>query len=168
MWGVHAPAGYGVAIEAASVICALCAVGALAFSLVHGSRRRLLLVAGIATVAFGLRSLATQMVYGATAPLAWLTPGAQGGLIVGAVLLYGLETLGPRTRAAFGLAATLVGAVLVNVAPGDPYFDTTVAGLNAGQLSNLHGLLRSVSVAWPMVVIVWFWRRTARGARGAG
>jgi VanZ family protein len=168
MWGAHAPAGYGVAIEAAAVICALCAVGSLAFSLVHGSRRRLLLVAGIAAVAFGLRSLATQMVYGASAPFAWLTPGAQGGLVVGTVLLYGLETLGPRIRAAFGLAATLVGAVLVNIAPGDPYFDTTVAGLSAGQLSNLHGLLRSVSVVWPMFAIAWFWRRSARGARAAG
>jgi hypothetical protein len=93
---------------------------------------------------------------------AWLTPGAQGGLLVGTVLLYGLETLGPRTRAAFGLAATLVGAVLVNIAPGDPYFDTTVAGLSAGQLSNLHGLLRIVSFVWPLLAIVWFSRRTGR------
>ena len=86
-----------------------------------------------------------------------------GGLVVGTVLLYGLETLGPRTRAAFGLAATLVGAVLVNIAPGDPYFDTTVAGLNSGQLSNLHGLLRSVSVVWPALAVVWFSRRGGRG-----
>lgn len=164
MWGAQAPAGYGVAIEAAAVICALCAVGSLAFSLVHGSRRRLLLVACIAGVAFGLRSLATQMAYGVAAPFAWLTPGAQGGLIVGTALLYGLETLGPRTRAAAGLCAALIGAVLVNIAPGDPYFDTTVAGSSAGQLSNLHGLLRSVSVAWPTIAIPWFWRRAARSA----
>ncbi|MFM1990793.1 MAG: hypothetical protein RJA99_3750 [Pseudomonadota bacterium] len=168
LWGAaHAPLGYGVAIEAASTICALCAVGAIAFALVQGPRRRLVLVAVIAAVAFGLRSLATQMVYGAAAPFAWVTPGAQGGLVVGTVLLYGLETLGPRSRAAVGLAATLAGALLVNVAPEDPYFDTMVAGLRAGQLSNLQGLLRTVSVAWPLLALAWFWRRTGRGANAS-
>jgi VanZ family protein len=165
LWSAaHTPTGYGVAIEAAATICALCAVGAIGFALVQGPRRRLALVAGIALIAFGLRSIASQMVYGTRAPFAWLTPGAQGGLVVGAVLLYGLETLGPRARAAVGLGAALAGALLVNVAPEDPYFETMAAGLQAGQLSNLQGLLRSVSVVWPLIAIVWFWRRAARAA----
>jgi hypothetical protein len=38
--------------------------------------------------------------------------------------------------------------------------------MQAGQLSNLHGLLRAVSFVWPMLAIVWFWRRAGRaGAR---
>jgi VanZ family protein len=166
LWGGVAPTGYGVAIEAGVVVCAVCTVGALAFALVQGSRRRLALVAGIALVAFGLRSIATQMVYGPAAPFAWLTPGAQGGLVVGTALLYGLETLGPRWRAVAGIATATAGLVLVNVAPEDRYFDTMVAGMQAGQLSNLHGLLRAVSFVWPMLAIVWFWRRAGRaGAR---
>lgn len=165
-WGGAGAAGYGVAIEAAAVMCAVVAVGAIAFELVHGVRRRLALIAGIALLAFGLRSLATQMVYGAGAPFAWLTPGAQGGLVVGAALLYGLETLGARARAACGLAAAIAGWVLVNVAPQDRYFETTLAGVQAGQLANLHGLLRTVSFVWPILAIVWFWRRARRaGAR---
>jgi VanZ family protein len=166
LWGGDAPTGYGVAIEAGVVVCAVCTVGALAFALVQGPRRRLALVAGIAMVAFGLRSIATQMVYGAASPFAWLTPGAQGGLVVGSALLYGLETLGPRWRAVLGIATALAGLALVNVAPHDRYFDTMVAGMQAGQLSNLHGLLRAVSFVWPMLAIVWFWRRAGRaGAR---
>jgi VanZ family protein len=166
LWGGVAPTGYGVAIEAGVVVCAVCTVGALAFALVHGPRRRFALVAGIALVAAGLRSIATQMVYGPTAPFAWLTPGAQGGLVVGTALLYGLETLGPRWRAVAGIVTAAAGAVLVNVAPEDRYFDTMVAGMQAGQLSNLHGLLRAVSFVWPMLAIVWFWRRAGRaGAR---
>jgi VanZ family protein len=166
LWGGVAPTGYGVAIEAGVVVCAVCTVGALAFALVHGPRRRFALVAGIALVAAGLRSIATQMVYGPTAPFAWLTPGAQGGLVVGTALLYGLETLGPRWRAVAGIVTAAAGVVLVNVAPEDRYFDTMVAGMQAGQLSNLHGLLRAVSFVWPMLAIVWFWRRAGRaGAR---
>jgi VanZ family protein len=159
LWSSATTAGYGVAIEAGVVVCATCTIGALAFALVHGTSRRLLLLAGIATIAFGLRSIASQMVYGPDAPFAWLTPGAQGGLVVGMALLYGLETLGPRARAAIAMATTVLGFVLANLAPQDRYFDTTLAGLEAGQLSNLHGLLRSVSLVWPAIALVWFWRR---------
>lgn len=162
LWGDAGSTGYGVAIEAGVVVCAICTIGALAFTLVQGSRRRLALVAGIGLVACGLRSLATQMVYGPTAPFAWLTPGAQGGLVVGAALLYGLETLGPRLRATVGIVAALAGATLVNLAPDDRYFDSMVAGVQAGQLSNLHGLLRMVSFLWPALAVAWFWRRAGR------
>jgi VanZ family protein len=166
LWSDTAPTGYGVAIEAASVMCAVGAVGSLAFALVQGSRRRLALLAGIATVAFGLRSIATQMVYGVGAPFAWLTPGAQGGLVVGAAMLYGIETLGPRTRAVSAVVLVATGTLLVNLAPEDRYFETTLAGMQAGQLVNLHGLLRSVSLVWPLLAIVWFSRRARRaGAR---
>ena len=46
---------------------------------------------------------------------------------------------------------------------GERMGDAMVAGLSAGQLSNLHGLLRMVSLVWPMLAIVWFLRRTGRG-----
>jgi len=166
LWGAAPSASYGVAIEAAAVMCAVCVVGSLAFTLVQGSRRRVVLLAGIALTAFVLRSIATRMVYGPTSPLAWLTPGAQGGLVVGAALLYGLETLGPRTRAVCAVALTAVGMLLVSLAPVDHYFQTTVAGMQSGQLLNLHAVLRTVSLVWPMLAIVWFWRRAGRkGAR---
>jgi VanZ family protein len=139
LWGEAAPTGYGVAIEAGVVVCAVCTVGAIAFALVQGSRRRLALIAGIALFAFGLRSLA-----------------------VGAVLLYGLETLGPRLRAAAGVATAAAGVALVNLVPDDQYFDSMVATVQVGQLSNLHGLLRIVSFVWPLLAIVWFSRRTGR------
>ena len=69
-----------IKIEAGVVVCAVCTVGALAFALVQGSRRRLALAVGIALVAFGLRSIATQMVYGTAAPLAWFVAPAIGNL----------------------------------------------------------------------------------------
>lgn len=158
-WGGPAPPGVGVTIEAAVVICAVCAVGSIAFALVRGSRRRLVLMLGIAVAALGLRSIATQMVYGAAAPFAWLTPGVQGGLVVGALVLYGLETLGPRARAACAVLALVTGTLLVNVAPADAYFETTLAGATVGPWTNLHGLLRIASVTWPLFALVWFWRR---------
>jgi hypothetical protein len=47
-----------------------------------------------------------------------------------------------------------------------PLFETMVAGMRSGQLLNLHALLRTVSLVWPLLAIVWFWRRAGRrGAR---
>jgi hypothetical protein len=162
LWGGTAGASLGMAIEAASVLAATCAVGALAFALVQGTRRRFALIAGVALTAFALRSIATQMVYVSASPLAWLTPGVQGGLVVGAALLYGLETLRPRGRAVAAIVATVAGTLLVNLAPEDPYFESTLAGLRMAQLENLHGLLRTASVAWPALAIAWFWHHAGR------
>jgi hypothetical protein len=91
--------------------------------------------------------------------LAWLTPGAQGGLITGCALLYLIDTLTPRARARVGLVCIVAMILLTNVAPVDRYFEDTLAAARGAQLVNLHGLLRWIAVAWPFAAIAWFWRR---------
>ena len=164
LWGDSAPAVWGVAIEAAVVVCAVCATGSIAFALVRGSRRRLILLLSTAAAALGLRSIAMQGVYGSGDALAWLTPGAQGGLLVGTAILYGLETLSPRARATIALTLLAVGTLLVNLAPPDRYFEDALAGFSAGRLANLQGLLRVIALVWPLIALAWFWRRTGRSA----
>ena len=162
LWGAaRAPTGYGMAVEAGTTICALCGVGVIALALVHDPLRRRLLLGAIVLLAFGLRTLAAQPVYGSATPWVWLSPGAQGGLIVGAVLLYGIAALGARTRAGIGLMVTVIGLVLVNVVPEDPYFESMATGLRAGALANLLGALQVLSMIWPVLAGVWFWRRAA-------
>jgi hypothetical protein len=112
-----------------------------------------------AAAAFGLRSIAMQGIYGSNEALAWLTPGAQGGLLVGTIVLYGLETLSPRARATIALTLLAVGTLLVNLAPPDRYFEDALAGISAGRLVNLQGLLRLIALVWPLIALVWFWRR---------
>jgi hypothetical protein len=51
---------------------------------------------------------------------------------------------------------------MVNLAPEDRYFESTLASVQAGQLVNLHGLLRLVSTLWPLAAIAWFWVRMRR------
>jgi VanZ family protein len=155
----------GVLLEAATVICAVSVIGLLALDLVRSQPHRALLMGTIALVALVLRSIATQIVYGAGSPFAWLTPGAQGGLVVGVLLLYAFATLGPRGRAVAAVALLVCGLLLVNLAPPDRYFDTTVGDLGAGQLFTLHALLRFVSMAWPFAAIAYFWARVGRRRR---
>jgi hypothetical protein len=160
LWAGPIPAASGVAIEAAVVVCAVCVSGSLVFALVRSTRQRLAVLAIAACCAFGLRSIAMQGLYGATDPLAWLTPGAQGGLVVGAALLYALETLSDRSRAVLAIALAGLSLMLVNLAPDDRYFESTLQSARAGQLINLHGVLSGVAMVWPLAAIAWFWRRT--------
>lgn len=161
-------AAQGVLIEATTVICAVPVIGILAMGLVRSPPHRVLLLSAIALVALVLRSIATQMVYGAGSPFAWLTPGAQGGLVIGVLLLYGLATLGPRGRALGAVLLLVVALVLVNMAPPDRYFETTSSGLTEGQLVSLHALLRFVSMAWPFAAIAYFWADVGRRSRRIG
>jgi VanZ family protein len=160
LWAGPTPAASGVAIEAAVVVCAVCVSGSLIFALVRSTRQRLAVLAIAACCAFGLRSIAMQGLYGATDPLAWLTPGAQGGLVVGAALLYALETLSDRSRAVLAIALAGLSLMLVNLAPDDRYFESTLQSARAGQLINLHGVLSGVAMVWPLAAIAWFWGRT--------
>lgn len=165
LWGEAAPAAWGVAIEAAVVVCAVCATGSIAFALVRASQLRLIVLLSTAIAAFGLHSIAMQGVYGSDEAFAWLTPGAQGGLLVGAIALYGLETLSPRARATIALTLLAIGTLLVNLAPPDRYFEDTLAGFSSGRLINLQGLLRVIALVWPLIAMAWFWQRTDRSAR---
>lgn len=159
LWSGANPAAGSVLIEAALVLAAVGAIGALALSQVHLSRRRVMVLITVGLVAAALNSLAAQGLRGLDAPLAWLTPGAQGGLIAGCALLYLIDTLTPRSRARLGLVCMVAVIVLTNLAPIDRYFEDTLAAARGAQLVNLHGLLRWIAVAWPFAAIVWFWRR---------
>lgn len=154
-WGSPLLSGYGVGVEAAVVVCAMLSVGSLILTLVHTTPARLRALAAVTITACALRSMATQKVYGSGAPLAWLTPGAQGGLVIGAVLLYGLVSLSQTTRARCAVVATTVGAALLHLSPNDAYFQTTAADIQWGPLRNLRGLLSMIAAAWPWLTMIW-------------
>lgn len=159
LWSGANPAAGSVLIEAALVLCAMGAIGALALGQVHQPQRRIMVLLTLGLLAAGLNSLAAQSLRGLESPLAWLTPGAQGGLIAGCALLYLIDTLTPRARARLGLICAMAVIMLTNLAPVDRYFEDTLSAARGAQLVNLHGLLRWIAVAWPFAAMAWFWRR---------
>jgi VanZ family protein len=84
---------------------------------------------------------------------AWLTPGAQAGLVAGLVTTLGAVAL-PRT-ARLVLAAMLVMAatVLVNLAPPNPYLTATLKVWQQGTFLNFNGMTRLVSALWPFAAL---------------
>ena len=67
-------------------------------------------------------------------------------------------------NADFGLVIVLLmgATVLVNLAPPNPYFASTLAVWSQGHFLNFNGLTRLLSVLWPFAAVLYLVLVTAR------
>lgn len=156
-----------VSIEATTAAANLCAAALLASAVArHGAPLRRLLL-GLLAVALVVKTLSFAILMRAEHVLAWLTPGAQLGLAAGVVLA--AATLGLPRTARLALAAMLLmaTAVLVNLAPPNPYFAATLKVWEQGHFLNFNGLTRLVSSLWPFAALGYLiYLASARQANG--
>ncbi|MGH8741119.1 MAG: VanZ family protein, partial [Burkholderiales bacterium] len=149
-------------IEALTAAANLTAVGLLLSSLsAPQSRARVKLLALVAA-AFAVKTAAFAIVMRAEDVLAWLTPGAQIGLLVG--LAGALAAVALPRVAQLALAAVLIMAatVLVNLAPPNPYLTATLKVWQQGHFLNFNGLTRLVSALWPFAALGYLMLLAAR------
>jgi len=125
------------------------------------------LFAALVGAALAVRTVAFAIVMHAEHVFAWLTPGAQQGLLAGLAIALAVVEL-PRT-ARLGLAAVLIMAatVLVNLAPPNPYLAASLKVWEQGHFLNFNGLTRLVSVLWPFAVLGYLIFLASRRGRDA-
>jgi VanZ family protein len=123
--------------------------------------RRVLLLASTAAVAVGATTLSTAMNFGPSHALAWLTPTALAGLVIGTVLALLLAWAPHRLAAALGLAATSALVAVVTQAPADPYFAQSLQGWEQGRFIRFHGAAQWVGWFWPYAVLAYLVARLA-------
>ena len=147
-----------VAIEAATAAANLAAVALLASVLANPGAPAGRLAAALVALAVAVKSIAFAILMQSEHVLAWLTPGAQIGLVAGAAAA-GLALRLPRTGRLVLCAVLLMAAtVLVNLSPPNPYFAATLKVWEQGHFLNFNGLTRLVSTAWPFAALgclVW-------------
>jgi VanZ family protein len=162
---------YFAAIEAVTAAANLVVV-ALILSLVSAPGHPVRWpIAALVAAALAVKSVASAALRDEA--LAWVTPGAQQGLLAGIALGLAAVSL-PRT-ARLVLAAVLVMAatVLVNLAPPNPYFAATLRAWQQGHFLNFNGLTRLVTAAWPflalgyLIFLATLGRTRGRGAEAA-
>ncbi len=85
--------------------------------------------------------------------MVWLTQGAGLGLTVGATLLAVLLFLPATWRIAVAGMALMAGAVLVNLAPANPYSIAALATWRQGHFLNFNGLTRLTASLWPFLTL---------------
>ncbi len=58
-------------------------------------------------------------------------------------------------RLALVVIAVTFATVVVNIAPANPYYISTVQELNPGRFLNFNGLTQLVSAAWPVLALFY-------------
>lgn len=149
--------------EAVAVAATLVAVGLLTRELLRANTGWAMAIPVL--LAAAAKSSATANLLGSRHALAWLSAGAQGGLLAGALLL-ALSAWWPRRLRLLAVIAALAGATLLaNLAPPNVYFLSSMASWHEGGWANVNGLLRALAIVWPFAAIAWCLVRLRRYVR---
>lgn len=152
-------------VETAVSAASLFAVGVVFQAGLAPQAPRLLLLAVLLFLACALRALSQVILFGPEHAWAWLTPGAARGLAAGAAALLATLALTRPMRLALLVIAVTFATVVVNIAPPNPYYISTVQELNPGRFLNFNGLTQLVSAAWPFLALLYAVFTLAGGER---
>lgn len=156
LW-TQAGAGIEHYLPAEVIITACCMTGAV-LTLLCQTRRtapKAMLAIVLMVAAITVKTLAHAILFDPDDAFGWFTPGAASGLIMGLVMLGGLSfapATAQRRAAIFSLGVSLF---LINIAPANPYFLSTLQEWVQGKFLNFNGAAHFLSVTWPLFAL-WF------------
>ncbi|MCS7100943.1 MAG: VanZ family protein [Burkholderiaceae bacterium] len=141
--------------EALVTTAGLLAAGLMAASVMTARAPRLALLAALGLAALGAKALAYGVRFGSEHALAWLTPGAVAGLLLGTLALSVAAWGPPRAVARLGLLACVTLLVAVAVIPQNPYFTAWLMQWRSGRLAHFHAATQWLASAWPFAAAAW-------------
>ncbi|HYO26644.1 MAG TPA: VanZ family protein [Azonexus sp.] len=109
-----------------------------------------------------VRSLAAAILVSPDEAFAWLTPGAQMGLLMAGAGLAIAVALPSTARLMLAALALMAGATLVNLAPPNPYSAAALAAWRQGHFLNFNGLTRWIATLWPFLTLPFLLLTTRR------
>jgi hypothetical protein len=138
-----------VAIEAVTAAANLAAVALLVSAIaLPGAPVRAMVVA-LVLAALAVKTFAFAVILRAQDGLDWLTPGAAQGLVAGLAAALLAVALPRVARLALAAVLLMAAAVLVNLAPQNPYMAAMLKLWQQGHFLNFNGLTRLVATLWP-------------------
>jgi VanZ family protein len=108
------------------------------------------------------KSFASALLFGPDNALVWLTPGAKGGILIGALLLSGLAFAPPLAQRRLAIVMLVLGLVGVNLVPANPYFIATLQTWVQGKFLNFNGAAEFLSLAWSFLALWYLVEREPR------
>ncbi len=102
-----------------------------------------------------LKSLASALIFKPEYAFTWLTPGAQGGLLISGLMLYGFSFAPFHAQRRLAILMLIISLTLVNLVPGNPYFLVTMQTWVQGKFLNFYGAAQFLSVMWPLIAL-WY------------
>jgi VanZ family protein len=113
------------------------------------------LVTLLIIVTLSLKSLTQALLFKPENAWTWITPGAEAGLIVGCLMLYGLAWTPARVQRHLSMFMLIISLLVINFMPGNPYFTDTMSGWVQGKFLNFNGAAQFLSELWPWMAL-WF------------
>jgi VanZ family protein len=163
---LHAPELF-VSVEALTCGANLVAVALLLSVIAPPTSPVRVVFLTLVLVALAVKTAAFSILMRAENVLAWLTPGAWQGLVVGALAALAAVALPRVARIACAAVLLMAATVLVNLAPPNPYLAASLTLWQQGHFLNFNGLTRLVSSMWPFAALGYLtWvgaRRTVLG-----
>lgn len=141
------------AMETGIIVCNTLAVGLVAQTLLARMSPPYLELFVFFVFALTIRSLAAAILVGPDELLAWLTPGAGLGLMIGGGTLSILLLLPGWLRHIMAGLTLMAGTVLVNLAPPNPYSAVAFSIWQQGHFLNFNGLTRLSASLWPFLAL---------------
>lgn len=140
-----------------TIITASGCAGAILFFLSLFNRRapHFFLALGMLVAALLTKTLATAVMFQPENAFSWLTPGAQGGIAISALILYGFSFAPLQAQRRLATLLLFISLLLVNLIPNNPYFLMTLQGLMQGKMLNFFGAAQFLAIVWPFVAI-WY------------
>ncbi len=120
----------------------------------RGAPKPWLMLALVATVLL-VKTLASSLFFAPDNALAWLTPGAEGGLLIGLIMLAGLAFAPQAAQRRLAVVTLVLSLVVVNTIPDNPYFVSTLQAWQQGKFLNFNGAAQFLGMAWPFIAL-WF------------
>lgn len=118
-------------------------------------RWRLTLYLFMATLA--AKTLASALAFAPDQAFLWLTPGAQGGLLIGGLMLFGFSFAPSGAQRRLAALMLLVSLVVVNLVPENPYFNANLQSWTQGKFLNFNGAAQMLALLWPILAIWCVW-----------
>ncbi|MCP5404617.1 MAG: hypothetical protein H6922_00110, partial [Pseudomonadaceae bacterium] len=159
----HFDASRFMLAEALVVAATILAAGLTASALMHSSAPRWRLLSALLLATVLARALSWTLLFGTAHTFDWLTAGALGGLVLGALVLSAALKVPRRFWPAGAALATLGLIALVNTIPPNPFFSDWLGAWRPGQFEHLVDLGRWLSAAWPYLLLVALGVQALRG-----
>jgi hypothetical protein len=121
----------------------------------------LLLFVGIA---IAVKVMANALLFAPANAVAWLTPGAKGGFLIGAMMVGGLAYAPPVAQRRLAALALVLSVIAINMVPANPYFVATLQAWTQGKFLNFNGAAHFLSIFWPFFAL-WFLLHPAHRAK---
>ena len=152
---------YNVSVEqyllAEVIITACCMTGAVLTLLcqMRSNAPKIRMALLLVLSALAVKAMASAILFTPDNAFTWFTPSAAGGLLIGAIMLGGLSYAPPLAQRHTAILSLLVCLLVLNLAPANPYFLSTLQDWVQGKFLNFNGAAQFLSLIWPFFAL-WF------------